>query len=76
MMKILIRNYVRILTKLIFKFYHSTYRKKNILTDISLTLKTGECVGIIGMNGSGKTTLLNIICGEGSHFNGNVTISR
>lgn len=52
-----------------------SFRKKNILNDISLTLKTGECVGIIGMNGSGKTTLLNIICGEGSHFNGNVTIN-
>lgn len=51
------------------------FRKKSILINVSLTLKAGECVGIIGMNGSGKTTLLNIICGEGSHFNGTITIN-
>lgn len=30
------------------------FRKKSILSNVSLTLKAGECVGIIGMNGSGK----------------------
>lgn len=31
------------------------------LNDISLTLKTGDCVGIIGMSGAGKTTLLRCL---------------
>lgn len=33
------------------------------LSNISLTARSGEIVGIIGDNGSGKTTLLNIIGG-------------
>lgn len=35
-----------------------TYRA---LTDINLTIETGEFVGIMGPSGSGKTTLLNLI---------------
>lgn len=31
------------------------------LTEVNLTLKSGDTVGLIGHNGSGKTTLLNII---------------
>jgi branched-chain amino acid transport system ATP-binding protein len=33
------------------------------LTDVSLSLREGEIVGVIGPNGAGKTTLLNVICG-------------
>lgn len=33
------------------------------LKDVSLTLKRGEALGLVGANGSGKTTLLRIISG-------------
>lgn len=42
------------------------------LKDISLTIKKGERVGIIGPNGSGKTTLLKIIAGITTPTSGTV----
>ena len=40
--------------------YHTPF---NAVNNISLTIKRGDTVGIIGRNGSGKSTLLQIICG-------------
>jgi branched-chain amino acid transport system ATP-binding protein len=45
------------------------------LTDVSLSLKAGEIVGVIGPNGAGKTTLLNVICGMTPAASGNVRLN-
>lgn len=44
------------------------------LNNISLTIKKGERVGVIGANGSGKTTLLKILAGVTKPTSGNVMI--
>lgn len=41
----------------------SGYGKLRVLKNVSLHVKQGEIVGIIGANGAGKTTLLNSISG-------------
>ncbi|MBR5376124.1 MAG: ABC transporter ATP-binding protein [Lachnospiraceae bacterium] len=52
------------------RLYHEHYALK----DVSLTVKKGETVGIIGTNGSGKSTILKIITGVLSPTSGVVDI--
>lgn len=37
------------------------YNGANVLTDVNLSVKKGEWIGIVGESGSGKSTLLNIV---------------
>lgn len=41
-----------------------SYGDKRVLTDVSLTVRRGERVAIIGENGLGKSTLLKIVTGN------------
>ncbi len=49
--------------KLIAQNISKSYNKKPILRDVSINLKQGEAVGLLGPNGTGKTTLFSIIIG-------------
>ena len=39
------------------------YGSVQILRDVSLTVRSGEIVTLVGSNGAGKSTLLNTVCG-------------
>ena len=51
------------------------YKEHYALRDVSLQVKRGETVGIIGTNGSGKSTLLKIITGVLNPTSGKVNIN-
>jgi len=42
---------------------HTYYGQSHILFDVSLSLRKGEIVGLLGRNGAGKTTTMKSICG-------------
>lgn len=48
------------------------YPGNTVLQNVSLTLKAGEILGIIGQNGSGKSTLVKTICGLLSKKSGQI----
>jgi branched-chain amino acid transport system ATP-binding protein len=39
------------------------YGQSHILFDVSLSLRRGEIVGLLGRNGAGKTTTMRSVCG-------------
>jgi zinc transport system ATP-binding protein len=48
------------------------YNDRNVIEDVSLTIKKGDFLGLVGPNGSGKSTLIKIILGLIKPDNGNV----
>jgi len=48
------------------------YPEKMLARDISLILRRGECLGVIGPNGSGKTTFVKTILGRLPSLSGEV----
>lgn len=49
-----------------------SFGSNQILSDINLDIKAGECFAIVGSNGKGKTTLLRIMAGLIAPNKGNV----
>jgi len=52
------------------------YGIHSILQDISFSISTGECIGLVGPNGCGKTTLMRILVGEEKPDEGTVVHTR
>ena len=55
--------------------YRPGSREIVALSDTSLSLSTGEVVGLVGPNGSGKTTLIRVVTGVVRPGSGHVTIA-
>ncbi|VDG31044.1 multidrug ABC transporter ATPase [Lactobacillus koreensis] [Lactiplantibacillus mudanjiangensis] len=51
-----------------------SYGKQAVLKGLSLTIKQGEIIGLIGENGAGKTTLLNLLLGVHPIQQGQLTV--
>ncbi len=54
---------------------HNPPKKHYALSGVSMQIKTGETVGIIGTNGSGKSTILKIITGVLNPTDGEITVN-
>ncbi|MFI7705146.1 ribosomal protection-like ABC-F family protein [Nonomuraea sp. NPDC049480] len=62
-------------TQLVLSGVTKRYEDKIVLNQVSLTVKPGEKVGVIGDNGSGKSTLLRLLAGRTQPDNGSVTVA-
>ena len=60
------------INQLTFKY---TDTDKNALSNISLKIKQGEKIAIIGTKGSGKSTLMQLLTGTFTNYNGSIMIN-
>jgi lipopolysaccharide export system ATP-binding protein len=53
-----------------------TFQKRLVVKDVSITLSTGEIVGLMGPNGAGKTTTFSMIAGLVNPDRGSITFDK
>ncbi|GAB3064968.1 ABC transporter ATP-binding protein [Virgibacillus ainsalahensis] len=53
-----------------------SYGKKKILNDISVFIKKGEIIGLVGENGAGKSTMLSILATLQKPTDGTITLDK
>ncbi len=58
------------------KHLSKSYRSRQVVKDVSLTVHSGEIVGLLGPNGSGKTTSFHMIIGLMQSDDGTIQIDR
>jgi branched-chain amino acid transport system ATP-binding protein len=50
------------------------YGEAVVLSDVSLSLREGEAIALLGRNGMGKTTLINTVVGVTHYFGGKIAL--
>ncbi len=56
--------------------FHYSGNVENILNNVCLTIKPGQCIGIVGESGSGKTTLIDLLLGLLEPTGGNIKFNN
>lgn len=52
-----------------------SFKARTVVSDVSLSIKSGECVGLLGPNGAGKTTCFYMIVGLQSCDAGKISLN-
>ena len=45
------------------KYYGAKQQRRQVLHDVDIDVRSGECLAVIGGSGSGKTTLTRVLLG-------------
>ncbi|KTC85610.1 MULTISPECIES: LPS export ABC transporter ATP-binding protein [Legionella] len=53
-----------------------SFKTRTVVNDVSITIRSGECVGLLGPNGAGKTTCFYMIVGLQSCDEGQISLDH
>lgn len=51
-----------------------SYGEREVLSNLSFTIKRGERIGIVGLSGAGKSTLFKLLLKEYEHYSGEILV--
>ena len=63
------------MTKLVAEHLAKSYKSRQVVKDVSLSVSAGEVVGLLGPNGAGKTTTFYMIVGLVPNDKGKITLN-
>ena len=61
---------------LVLEDVHAGYGEHHVLEDVTLSIRSGERIGLLGVNGAGKTTLIKTIAGALAPLSGSATFNK